>query len=171
MLSGLVVLVTLAAPALAHAQQPDQSGSAAGWAPASLGVRLGFDQAARGEVIGAQLRVPVLPSGRVELMPSGDVTFLTGLRDYGFNLDAVYVSGGRRGGIYLGGGLALRNSLFTSEPDADRETKTAFGAVIGVKGGGPGRLGTQVEFRWIFLPDDDYDPRTISLGVNFPLWR
>ncbi len=159
------------APAVAQAQQPGQPGATAGWAPAAVGVRLGYDQAARGEVIGAQLRIPMLPDGRVELMPGGDITFLTGLRDSGFHLDALYVSGGRRGGPYVGGGLALRNSLFTDEPGAGRETKAGFGAVVGVKGGGPGLLGTQVEFRWIFLPDDDYDPRTISLGVNFPLWN
>ena len=162
-------MMTLAAAAQVQAQQP--GGTGAGWAPASVGVRLGYDQAARGEVIGAQLRIPVIPDGRVELMPGGDITFLTGLRDYGFNLDALFVSGGRRGGVYGGGGLALRNSLFTDEPGADRETKAGFGLVAGVKGGGPGPFGTQVEFRWIFLPDDDYDPRTISLGVNFPLWN
>ena len=160
----------LATPALSQGQQPGQPGGSAGWAPAAAGVRFGYDQAARGEVIGAQLRIPVLPDGRVEVMPGADITFLTGLRDYGFNLDALYVSGGRRGGIYAGGGLALRNSLFTDEPGADRETKTGVGAVVGVKGGGPGPFGTQVEFRWVFLPNDDYDPRTISLGVNFPLW-
>jgi hypothetical protein len=135
-----------------------------------VGVRFGYDQSARGEVIGGQIRIPVLPSGSVELMPNGDITFLTGLRDYGFNLDAAYVSGGRRGGVYVGGGLALRSSIFSDDPNGARETKAGFGAVVGVKGGGPGPLGTQVEFRWIFLPDDSYDPRTITLGVNFSLW-
>ena len=133
-------------------------------------MRLGYDQSARGEIIGGQIRIPILPNGSVELVPNGDVTFLTGIRDYGFNVDAVYLTGGRRGGVYLGGGLALRSSIFGDDPDGARETKAGLGAVVGVKGGGPGPLGTQVEFRWIFLPDDDYDPRTISLGVNFPLW-
>ncbi len=166
-LSGALALLLLAAPAAVAAQQP---GADEGWPAPAIGVRVGFDQSASGEVLGAQLRVPVLPSGRLELVPNADITFLNNLREYGFNVDAVFVSGGRQGGLYLGGGLAMRNSIFTAEIGGPRETEVGFGAVVGLKGGGPAGLMTQVEFRWSFLPDVDYDPRAITLGLNFPFW-
>jgi hypothetical protein len=166
-LLGALALLVLAAPVTVAAQQP---GADEGWPAPAIGVRIGFDQSASGEVIGAQLRVPVLPSGRIELVPNADITFLNNLREYGFNVDAVFVSGGRQGGLYLGGGLAMRNSVFTAQIGGARETEVGFGAVVGLKGGGPAGLVSQVEFRWSFLPDVDYDPRAITLGLNFPFW-
>ena len=80
------------------------------------------------------------------------------------------MSGGTRGGIYGGGGLAVRNSIFDSDTGGGRTTETGFGLVVGVKSGGPAGLGTQVEFRWVFLNGVDYDPRAVTLGLNFPLW-
>lgn len=166
-LIGAVAFLASTAPIDVAAQQP---GADEGWPAPAIGVRVGFDQSASGEVIGAQLRVPVLPSGRLELVPNADITFLNDLKEYGFNVDAVFVSGGRRGGLYVGGGLAMRNSIFTAEIGGARETEVGFGAVVGLKGGGPAGLVTQVEFRWSFLPDVDYDPRAITVGLNFPLW-
>jgi hypothetical protein len=121
-------------------------------------------------VVGAQLRVPLLRNGHVEVVPNGDITFLTRVREYGVNVDAVYVSGGSRGGMYFGGGLAVRNSIFSADAEGTRETSSGLGIVVGAKAGGPGGLGTQIEFRWVFLPDLDYDPRAITLGLNVPLW-
>lgn len=166
-LFGALALLAFTAPIDVAAQQPDAD---EGWPAPAVGVRIGFDQSASGEVIGAQIRVPVLPSGRLELVPNADVTFLNNLKEYGFNVDAVFVSGGRRGGLYLGGGLAMRNSIFTAEIGGARETEVGYGAVVGLKAGGPAGLVTQVEFRWSFLPDVDYDPRGITIGLNFPLW-
>lgn len=140
------------------------------WPAAQAGLRFGYDQSARGEVAGAQLRIPVLRNGRVELVPNADVTFLSRLKEYGVNVDAVYVTGGARGGLYLGGGVAFRNSVFGPDPQGARETDTGFGIVLGAKAGGPSGIGTQLEFRWIFLPDRDYEPRAITVGLNVPLW-
>ncbi|MDZ7778881.1 MAG: hypothetical protein U5R14_02950 [Gemmatimonadota bacterium] len=170
---SLAVALAVSAPASAlHAQ-----GGAAGnqqeagpWPPASAGLRFGYDQSANGEVLGAQLRIPVLRNGHLEVVPGADVTFVTRLREYGFTADLVYVSGGRQGGFYGGGGIALRNSVYGTDPESARETKTGFGAVIGLKTGGPAGLGTQVEFRWVFLPGVEFDPRAVTVGVNIPLW-
>jgi hypothetical protein len=161
--------VSLLAAAPARGQQP--GGEDPGpWPPVSAGVRFGYDQSANGEVLGAQLRIPVLRSGALEVVPSGDVTFLSRLREYGLNVDAVHVRGGSRGGLFLGGGFALRNSIFGVDPGEERSNELGFGAVVGLKTGAAGGIGTQVEFRWIFLPGADYDPRAVTLGLNFPLW-
>ena len=164
MLSACVI-----APAPAHGQQPGDAAGAS-WPAVSAGARFGYDQSANGEVVGVQVRIPVLRSGILEVVPNGDVTFLSGLREYGLNVDAVYVRGGRGGGVYAGGGLSLRNSIFGTDPGAERSNELGYGAVFGLKTGITGRIGTQIEFRWIFFTDLDYDPRAVTLGVNVPLW-
>ncbi len=121
---GALALLAFTAPAHVAAQQPAAD---EGWPAPAIGVRLGFDQTASGEVVGAQIRVPVLPSARLELVPNADITFLDNLREYGFNIDAVFVSGGRQGGLYLGGGLSMRNSVFTAEIGGARETEVGCG--------------------------------------------
>jgi hypothetical protein len=164
----LTLLSVLAAPA--EAQRPGASGG--GWAPAQAGLRVGWDNNANATVAGGQLRIPVLPGGSLELVPSGDVTFLTGLREYQVNLDAVWVLGGRRGGLYGGGGLAARNTIFGESTDGERETRTGANVVVGLTtrgrfGGVP--LGVQIEARWVFL-DAAFDPRVFTFGLNVPLW-
>lgn len=165
--SATLLAVCLLAPAPVHAQQPGVEGT---WPPISIGARFGYDQSANGEVVGAQLRIPVLRSGAVEVVPNGDITFLSRLREYGLNVDVVYVRGGSLGGIYLGGGFAMRNSIFGIDPGEDRSNELGYGAVLGLKTGTGRGIGTQVEFRWSFLPGVDYDPRAVTLGVNIPLW-
>ena len=157
------------APASVEAQQPD-GGAPGPWPSVSAGIHFGYDQSANGEVLGAHVRIPVLRNGRVEVVPSANVTFLSRLREYGAHVDAVYVHGGNQGGPYLGGGLALRNSIFGLDPAEARTTETGFDFVVGLKSGNSGRLGTQIEFRWIFLPGIDYEPRIVTLGVSLPLW-
>lgn len=161
--------VCLLAPAPVRAQQPGADG-ASPWPPISVGARFGYDQSANGEVVGAQVRIPVLRSGVLEVVPNGDITFLSRLREYGLNVDVVYVRGGSRGGFYLGGGFAMRNSIFGIDPGEERSNELGYGAVVGLKTGAGGGIGTQVEFRWSFLPGVDYDPRAVTLGVNIPLW-
>jgi hypothetical protein len=149
-------------------QQP-RAVSAEGWAPAWAGVRAGWDYSARSTVLGAQVRVPAIPSGHVELVPNGDVTFLNGLREYQGGVDAVFVSGGRQGGFYAGVGLAWRNMVW--DQVSPRETRTAPVTVAGLRTGlFPGApFGAQVEMRWIWL-DRPLNPRILTLGINFPLW-
>jgi hypothetical protein len=103
-------------------------------------------------------------------MPNADITFLTGLKEYELNLEVVYVTSGRAGGLYFGGGLAFRNSIYGDDASSPRETRQGYSAVVGLKAATGELFGSQVEFRWIFLPDADFDPRQITLGINFSLW-
>ena len=135
-------------------------------APLSIGVHGGWDDLSRGTVLGAQLRVPVSADGRVEVVPSGNVTFVTGLKEYQLNVDAAYTLGGRNAGLYVAGGLAVRNTVFSGP---DKETKVGFGLAGGLRtGSGDAPLGIQLEYRQIFV-DSDLRPRVLTFGLNFPL--
>ena len=162
--SALLLMAMLAAPGDVEGQQGSSS-----WAPVSAGIRIGYDDRTSGEVVGAQLHIPVVRSGHVEIMPSADITFLTRLREYQYNLDAVYVSAGRRGGAYAGAGIGWRNSIFGIVAAEPRETIRTYSIVAGLRGGLAESFGTQLEVRWLFLNQDVFDPRTVTLGVNFYL--
>jgi hypothetical protein len=168
----LVALCASLTPGPAEAQRfarPSAAGSATGWASGFAGIRAGWDYNNQATVLGAQLRLPALPSGHVEIVPNGEVTFLNGLREYQGAVDAVVVSGGRRGGVYAGVGLAWRNTVW--EVGSPRETRSASVTVAGVRTGAGGGVpfGTQLEMRWTWL-DEPFRPRVLSLGVNWPLW-
>lgn len=159
----LIWTLALGAPSL-EAQEPSAS-----WTPANVGIRFGWDGRSNGSVLGAHLRVPVLPNGRIELMGGADRTFLQGTHDDQLNLDVVGVLGGRSGGLYAGGGLGWRNGIFT--PGAGRETVTSRGLVVGLQQAGVvGIAGIQLEFRWIFPSEVLFDPQPATLGLNLPLW-
>lgn len=168
-LTAALLLVTLLPGALeaqrrgrAARQGPTQS-----WPAPSIGAHVGYDDTSSGTVLGAQIRAPVVRSGRVEIVPSGNVTFLTGLKEYQLNVDAVFVTGGRRGGLYLAAGLAARNTIFPGA--SEKETKTGLGVAAGIRSGSGARVGTQLEFRQIFV-DSDLRPRLLTFGVNIALW-
>ena len=159
-------------PGTLHAQfqQGGQAGANPGWAPASVGVRVGFDNAQSRPMLGAMLRIPVLPNGTVELLPNADVTFLPGLKQYQFNLELVYVLDGRRGGFYAGGGIGLRNSIFGPDPAAARENEQTYSLVIGIRFGAIGRIRPELETRWIFVDQQVRDPRLVTFGATVALW-
>jgi hypothetical protein len=166
------LLLALAAAAL-PSQASGQFGRAqtarvpTGWAPIEVGVRGGYDYTSRGNMVGAQIRIPVLPSGHVELVPNGDITFLPTFKEYMGGVDVVAISGGRRGGLYVGGGLTWRTAFY----DSNRETRRTPVIVAGAKSpaifGSPIR--TQLEVRWIRV-DTDVKPKTLNFGINLPLW-
>lgn len=165
---GLVFL-----PSLADAQvrrgRTAQEGPP--WAPVTIGARFGWDQAASGEVLGAQIRIPVVRSGAVEVVPNAEMIFLTGTKEYQYNLEAAYVSGGARGGIFVGGGIGWRDSVFGAlDLDDPRDTYFGWIAAVGAKGG-LGVLQFELALRWAFLNDTDYRPNSATLGLNYPLWR
>jgi hypothetical protein len=127
-------------------------------------------QKAGGNVVGAQVRIPVLRSGAAELIPGGAITFNSGGRkDREFTLDGVWGLGGPEGRIYGGGGLALRSAIW--EVDGDRETKSGPTAVLGLKtnsvGGAP--VGVQIQVRWVWV-EENLTRQIMTFGVNFPLW-
>lgn len=163
-------VLSITSPAEAQQRPPSGPGAAQGWAPIQIGAAVGFDNNSRGTITGAYLRIPVLPSGAAELIPGGDITFHSrGLKDYEFTLDGVYVVGGPGGGLYGGGGLAMRSSIW--DESGVRETKSGPTAVLGLKtqavGGGP--VGIQIQVRWMWV-DEDIRPQTMTFGLNFPLW-
>ncbi|MGE0158052.1 MAG: hypothetical protein AB7T31_01500 [Gemmatimonadales bacterium] len=141
-----------------------------GWAPASVGGRVGYDNSQRGWMVGGFVGIPVLPSGRVELLPSFDVTFLPGFDEYQTNFEAVYFTGDRQGGLMAGGGVGFRNSVFGSDPTADRRNALTFSVVIGARLGTLGRFRPQLETRWILQDEWPRDPRHVGLGVGVALW-
>ncbi len=172
MASSAVVLglLALSTPFAVEAQRRgSQPANTTEWAPISAGFKAGYDNNASGEMLGVQLHLPVVRNGTLELMPNADVTFLNGLKEYQYTLDALYIPGGTGGGPYLGGGVALRNTIYGDDRSAARETRQGYSLVVGGKLGGAGPFGLQIEARWTFLESDILNPRTVTFGVNFPL--
>ncbi|MDA0313427.1 MAG: hypothetical protein O2992_15125 [Gemmatimonadetes bacterium] len=140
------------------------------WPQILAGIHFGYDDKSNGAIIGVQARIPLLRNGRLEFAPNTDLTFVRGLREREYNLEAVVIPGGRRGGLYAGGGVAWRNSIFTSGPGGPRETIRGFSVLLGLKSGTVAEFfGSQIELRWVFLDGVPFDPQTITFGVNFPL--
>lgn len=170
--SSLLLAWLLVAAGTAHADAQQRRGRQtveARWAPVAVGVRAGWDQRARQEVLGGQIRIPVLRSGFVEVVPSADVVFRPVEKDYQYAVEAAWVSGGARGGLLVQGGVGWRNTTITADDPDGRET--FFGWLLGV-GGKSEVEPVQVELtiRWIFLRGTTYRPSMVSLGVNLPLW-
>ena len=166
-----VALVFAAMPTALHAQfGGGPPVPTTGWAPASIGVRGGYDNSLEGWMVGGFLAVPVLPRGSIELMPSADITFLPGFKEYQGSLDLVYLTAGRRGGVYAGAGVGVRNSVFGPDPDAERRSVLTFDIVTGLRLGSGSRIRPLVEIRWILQDEYGRDPRHVELGVGFSLW-
>ena len=140
------------------------------WTPISIGPRAGYDERARGTVLGAQIHLPLLRNGLVELVPTADIVFVRNGQEYQYNLELVYVTGGRRGGLYGGGG-GYRDTFLGGAATEPRRTIFAYSLVVGVKSGVASRFQTQFEVRWIFLEDTSVRPVPLTIGINFPLWR
>ena len=164
-------LLSLTAPFGIEAQRRGrQQPATAGWPSITIGAKGGWDSNANAEVLGAQLRLPLLRNGTLELMPTADVTFATGLKEYQYAVEALLIRGDRRGGLYLGGGLAFRNTIYGPDPTLPRETRLGYSVVVGSKfGGASGGFGVQIEVRWVFVRDTPIDPQVVSFGVNVPL--
>ena len=169
----LALALSFVAP-VALAAQGAQDEFPGPWAPPSLGVRGGYDNQQRRYVLGGQLRLPVLPRGQVELMPNVDVTFARGLKEYQYNLELVYVLDGRSGGIYGGGGIGWRNTVWNADPSDTseiRSTKAGFTAVLGIRIVELGLVVPQIEYRGVFIGAAPVSYQQLTLGLNLPLWR
>lgn len=171
LLATLLALSTLTVDGEAQVRRGRAPEPSARWSPIAVGVRGGWDQRANAEVLGAHLRVPVLRSGIVELVPNGEVAFLRGAKDYQYGVDAAWVPGGARGGVFLSAGIAWRDTPIASLDTGDVR-ETYFGWVAGAGGKtGVGRMQLEVDLRWVFLNDTSYRPNSATLGINFPFWR
>lgn len=171
----LAALTVLLAPAALEAQirRGRQAQASAQWAPISVGLRFGYDNNSNAEVVGAHAHVPILRSGRLEVAPSADVTFVEGAKDYQYSLDVAAVSGGRDGGLYAGGSVGYRDTVVTSGGTGARDTLFGYGVVAGARTGTDSLVQIFFELRWIFLQDTgpiEYRPTPITIGGAFPLW-
>jgi hypothetical protein len=147
----------------------DESGGG-GWAPVSVGARVGLDNRLHEYLVGGLMTIPLLPNGSVELMPNMDVTFVSGANAYQYNLELAYVLGGREGGLYVGGGVGFRKARFSPNPAVPRESVRGYTAVVGIRLGGFSRLNPQLETRWVFLSNSGIDPQQVSVGATVALW-
>lgn len=141
------------------------------WAPISVGARFGWDQAANGETAGVQVRIPLVRNGTFEFVPSADLIFPNRPRETQYNLELMYVPGGTRGGVFLGGGLGWRETTFgASGPGVPATRRSGYTLAIG----GTTNLGpiiVEATLRWAFLKDITYRPNPATLGISVPLWR
>ena len=172
----LMALIAVSAPAGLDAQVRRGRASQAApgaWAPISVGVHAGYDDASRAELAGARAFLPLIRSGRLQAIPGADVVFLSGARDYQYSADLVYVTGGAGGGLYAGGGIGWRDSVVDGTPADPRNTFFTYNVVVGLQSGMVGPFQTQLQIRWIFLQDvvADFRPVSFTLGISFPLWR
>lgn len=140
------------------------------WAPVAIGARFGWDQRANGQVLGAQLRVPVIRSGIVEVVPNIEMTFLRGTNEYQYSMEAALLPGGAGGGVLVGGGVGWREAVLGSlDLDEPRTRHFGYIATVGARGGS-GRLQFELALRWTFLRDTEYRPNSATIGVNYAFW-
>jgi len=167
----VVLLVTLPGTLDAQVRRGRQAEEAPPWAPIAIGVKVGYDSSTNGEVLGAQVRIPVVRAGTIELYPNLEIAWPpAGGKEYQYNIDAAWVPGGVRGGVFAGGGVGWRDSLIGTDLGNPRQTLIGFNAF----GGGKTSIGpVQVELvlRWTFLKDTQYQPNSAGIGVNLPLWN
>lgn len=156
------------APASAASQlRPEQE---TGWRAVEIGVRVGYDNALREELVGGLLRIPILPNGSIELVPSADVTFLSGLKEYQLNAEAIYLWLSPDGGLYAGGGFGFRNTIPPESPEGAREYITTYSLVVGLKLTNLPRVNPMLEFRRVFASDLEVDPQHFVIGLTVELW-
>lgn len=140
------------------------------WAPVSIGARFGWDQRANGQVLGAQLRVPVIRSGIIEVVPNIEMAFLRGTNEYQYNMEAALLPGGAGGGILVGGGVGWREAVLGSlDLEEPRTRHFGYVATVGARGGS-GRLQFELALRWTFLRDTEYRPNSATIGINYAFW-
>ena len=132
--------------------------------PLAIGARAGFDLDDRNWSVGGQARLmlPFLPA--IEWMPSGDVFFLDGQKEWQINLDVAIQL---LPFAYGGGGLAIaRDSLPTS---AGPSTETGYNVFFGFNAPAL-RLPVMpfAEARWTMI-NRLVHPFRIVAGLNVPL--
>ena len=154
--------LSLAAGAGAVSAQPAQAGQP--YMGATIGAHVGVDYLFEGFVIGGQAHLHLDPWGRIALIPNAEYEIRRGLRDWQANLDA---SLSPILGVYVGGGVAYRNSIFDEE--VGRETIRGYSVFVGYRAPPlPGRINPHIELRWSFI--GDIRPRMLTVGVNYPLF-
>ncbi len=174
LLLATVLALTLPAVADAQVRRGRTEPPTPPWMPISVGVRGGWEQEqlASGGMLGAAVYIPVVRNGLFEVVPSFDALFLNIQTEYQYNVDVHFVPGRRRGGVYIGGGFALRESLVAAAGTGELigvDDYWGFNLVLG----GRNQVGP-IQFvlgvRWSLLNDTAFDPNVLSLGLSYPLW-
>jgi hypothetical protein len=156
--AAAAILFTISPPISA---QPAATGPYMG---AMIGAHVGVDYLFEGFLIGGQGHLLLDPWGRVSLIPSAEYEIRRGLRDWQANVDAAVMP---LSGLYLGGGVSYRNSIFDEE--VGRETVQGYSVFVGYRApAAPRRFVPQIELRWSFI--GDIRPRMLTAGVNYPLF-
>ena len=136
-----------------------------------IGVRAGIDYSDDSPSLGGHARISVDPWRRVDLLPSVEFTFQDQLTEKQFNLDgSLYLDGSRT--LYVGSGAAFRDTFYLDDegdPLPEQEIRTGFNVFAGLHFASPSDLpvAVQLEARWTFV--GDFEPRTLVLGVNYPI--
>lgn len=173
----LLALLSAAAPSGLHGQirrgRAAQSAAPTSWAPVAVGVYAGYDDASRAQLVAGRLFLPLLRNGRVQALPSAEITFLTGAREYQYSAEIVYMSRGREGGLFIGGGLGHRDSVVDATPGDPRNTFLTYSAIAGLRGGLNDRVQVELQVHRIWLKDviARYRPISFALGASLTLWR
>ena len=170
----LLILVALALMGSQNADAQVRRGRAVDsgprWAPVSIGARFGWDQSANGETAGLQIRIPLVRSGVVEFMPNAELIYPNRPRESQYNLELMYIPGGVRGGVFIGGGVGWRTTTVVNTGPSQPEQRL-FGYTLAL--GGTTNLGpirVEATLRWIFLRNSTYRPNPVTLGISLPLW-
>ena len=108
--------------------------------------------------------------GTFQVVPNVGVTFLPGIREYQYSGEVSWVPGGRRGGLFLTGGIGWRDTVRPDLADSGRDTLFGYVAGGGFKAA-VGPVDFELALRWIFLNDTGYGPTPFTLGLSYPLWR
>jgi hypothetical protein len=167
-LPALLIGLLAGGPSHARGQEPEGPPEGSVGSRLEIGVRAGLDYQTEAPLLGGQLRISVDPWGRIDFLPSAEFTFQSGLTERQYNLDGAFYLDRTRS-FYVGGGAAYRNTYYLEEraPLAERETRLGYNVFGGIHIA-PFRLPltVQLEGRWTFI--DDFQPKTLVLGVNYP---
>ena len=173
-LLALAALLSVSAPAEGQVRRGRTEAPPPRWMPISVGVRGGWEQEqlASGATFGVEAHIPIRRDGALEVVPSIDAIYLRGFStEYQYNLDAVFVPGRRRGGVFIGGGVGWRQSVIAGvggEPG--RRTYFGYNILLGAKNQ-LGPIQFLLGLKWVLLSDTAYDPSSISIGLQLPLWN
>jgi hypothetical protein len=158
--AGMVALLLALSTAPAEAQARP---GAEPYMGVMVGAHTGINYLFEGFLIGGQAVFLLDPWGRVSFIPNAQYEIRRGLRDWQANLDGALMP---VPGVYVGGGVSYRNSIFDEE--VGRETVRGASFFFGYRPPPvPGRIVPHIELRWSFI--GDIRPRMLTAGVSFPL--
>ena len=161
---GLLLLLLCAGAEAQRGGRPAGRGAGGEQTPPAVGARVGWDWDESNWSVGGQARfmLPFLPG--LEFLPSGDVFFLEGQKQWQLNLDAAIQLFPI---VYAGAGFAVaRDSLPTS---GGPTTETGYNVFAGLNGPALDLpIVPFVEARWTLI-NRFVRPFRIVAGLNVPL--